>query len=96
MQLLYGPNAGQENYARFNLPEFNQLYAEARAMPDSPKRTALFSRMTELVVAYAPWRMGVHDIEDHLTHAAVRHYMPHPIRSQSWMFLELDRGAAVR
>jgi oligopeptide transport system substrate-binding protein len=96
MQLLFGPNAGQENYARFNLPDFNKLYEEARAMPDSPKRTALFSRMTELVVAYAPWRMGVHDIEDHLTHAAVRHYMPHPIRSQSWMFLELDRGAAVK
>ncbi len=96
MQLLYGPNAGQENNARFNLPDFNKLYEEARAMPDSPKRTALFSGMTELVVAYAPWRMGVHDIEDHLTHAAVRHYVPHPIRSQSWMFLELDRGAAVK
>jgi ABC-type transport system substrate-binding protein len=93
MQLLYGPNAGQENYARFNLPEFNKLYDEARAMPDSPKRTALFSRMTELVVAYAPWRMGVHDIEDHLTHAAVRNYVPHPIRSQSWMYLDVDRRA---
>jgi ABC-type transport system substrate-binding protein len=96
MQLLHGPNAGQENYARFNLPEFNKLYDEARAMPDSPKRTALFSRMTELVVAYAPWRMGVHDIEDHLTHAAVQHYVPHPIRSQSWMFLDVDRRAAVK
>ena len=96
MQLLYGPNAGQENYARFNLPDFNKLYDEARAMPDSPKRTALFSRMTELVVAYAPWRMGVHDIEDHLTHAVVRHYAPHPIRSQSWMYLEVQRGAAGR
>ena len=93
MQLLYGPNAGQENYARFNLPEFNKLYDEARAMPDSPKRTALFSRMTELVVAYAPWRMGVHDIEDHLTHAAVRNYVPHPIRSQSWMYLDVERRA---
>ncbi len=96
MQLLYGPNAGQENYARFNLPEFNKLYDEARAMPDSPKRTALFSRMTELVVAYAPWRMGVHDIEDHLTQAVVRNYVPHPIRSQSWMFLDVQRGAPGR
>ncbi len=26
MQLLYGPNAGQENNARFDLPEFNRLY----------------------------------------------------------------------
>ena len=35
MQLLYGPNAGQENHARFDLPEFNKLYDEARALPDS-------------------------------------------------------------
>ena len=57
MQLLYGPNAGQENQSRFNLPEFNRLYEQARTLPDSPERTALFDRMTELVVAYAPWRL---------------------------------------
>ena len=49
MQLLYGPNVGQANYSRFNLPEFNKLYDEARRLPDSPARTKLFSRMTELV-----------------------------------------------
>jgi ABC-type oligopeptide transport system substrate-binding subunit len=26
MQLLYGPNIGQANDSRFNLPEFNKLY----------------------------------------------------------------------
>ena len=30
MQLLYGPNVGQENHARFNLPEFDKLYESAR------------------------------------------------------------------
>ena len=30
-------------------PEFDQLYDEARALPDSPERTRLFDRMTELV-----------------------------------------------
>ena len=39
MQLLYGPNAGQENQARFELPEFDTLYDEARTLPDSPERT---------------------------------------------------------
>ncbi len=46
MQLLYGPNAGQENQARFRLPEFDALYDRARTLPDSPERTALFDRMT--------------------------------------------------
>ena len=39
------------------------------ALPDSPERTRLFDRMTELVVAYAPWRVRVNDIEDTLAHA---------------------------
>ena len=30
MQLLYGPNAGQENQARFRLPEYDKLYDAAR------------------------------------------------------------------
>jgi len=96
MQLLYGPNIGQENYARFNLPEFNKLYDEARALPDSAKRTALFSRMTELVVAYAPWRLTVHILEDHLMQPWVRSYAAHPIRSQTYMYTDVDGRARRR
>ena len=95
-QLLYGPNIGQENYARFNLPEFNKLFEEARAMPDSPARTALFSRMAEIVVAYAPWRLTVHILEDHLTHPWVKGYAAHPIRSQTYMFTDVDAGERAK
>ncbi len=68
MQLLYGPNGigGQENHARFRLPEYDKLYDQARRLPDSPERTKLFDRMTELVLAYAPWRLQEHRIEDQL------------------------------
>ena len=90
MQLLYGPNTGQENQARFNLPEFNKLFEEARALPDSPQRTALFNRMTDLVIAYAPWRMTVHILEDHVHHRWIRNYVPHPIRSQVWMYTDVE------
>ncbi len=90
MQLLYGPNAGQENAARFRLPEFDRLYDEARRLPDSPERTRLFDRMTQLVVAYAPWRLTVHEIEDHLAQSWVRNYKPHPIRSTVWQYLDID------
>ena len=55
MQLLYG-GSGPDNNSRFNLPEFNALYERARTLPDSPERTKLFDRMTELVIAYAPLR----------------------------------------
>ncbi len=96
MQLLYGPNAGQENAARFNLSEFNKLFEEARGLPDSPERTKLFDRMTELVIAYAPWRLTINSIEDTFAHPWVRYYVPNPIRGQSWAYIDIDEAARKR
>ena len=96
MQLLYGPNAGQENAARFRLDAFDRLFEQARALPDSTQRTQLFDRMTELVVAYAPWRLTTHEIEDHLAQPWVLHYKPHPIRSEVWRFLDIDPAKRPR
>ena len=97
MQLLYGPNAGQENQAQFDLPEFNRLYDQARALADSPERTRLFDRMTEIAIAYAPWRLTHHLLEDSVRHKWIKTYVPHPIRSQWWQYIDVDlaaRGAA--
>jgi ABC-type transport system substrate-binding protein len=89
MQLLYGPNAGQENQAQFDLPEFNQLYEKARTLQDGPERTRLFDRMTELVLAYAPWRMTYHLLEDNLRHPWIGTYVPHPIH-EWWQYVDVD------
>ena len=90
MQLLYGPNVGQENHARFHLSEFDSLYEAARRLPDSAERTALFDRMTELVLAYAPWRLMEHRIEDHVVQPWVGNYKPHPVRYALWRYLDVD------
>jgi len=90
MQLLYGPNVGQENHARFSLPEFDKLYDAAHRLPDSPERTKLFDRMTEVVLAYAPWRLMEHRIEDHLLQPWIRDYKPHPVRSVIWQYIDID------
>ena len=95
MQLLYGPS-GPENNARFNLPEFNALYERARTLPDSSERTRLFDRMTQLVIAYAPWRMTYHLLEDNVRHPWVGTYVPHPMRSQSWQYIDVDPAKRAR
>ncbi|HWD36290.1 MAG TPA: ABC transporter substrate-binding protein, partial [Casimicrobiaceae bacterium] len=89
MQLLYGPS-GPENNARFDLPQFNALYEKARTLPDSLARTKLFDEMTKLVIAYAPWRMTYHVLEDSLRHPWIGAYAPHPIRSQWWQYIDVD------
>jgi ABC-type transport system substrate-binding protein len=96
MQLLYGPSIGQANYSRFNLPEFNKLFDEARTLPDSPERTRLFDRMTEIVVAYAPWRLRINDTEDTLAHPWVRNYVPHPMRNEGWMYMDVDEALRAK
>ena len=95
MQLLYGPS-GPENNARFKLPAFDRLYERARTLPDGPERTKLFDRMTELVIAYAPFRMTYHLLEDNVHHRWVSNYVPHPIRSQWWQYLDVDAAARSR
>ena len=96
MQLLYGPNAGQENQARFKLSAFDKLYDQARTLPDSPERVRLFDKMTEILLAYAPWRLSEHRLEDHLLQPWLRYYKPHPIRSQVWQFLDIDESKRSR
>jgi ABC-type transport system substrate-binding protein len=90
MQLLYGPNVGQANDARFRLPEFDRLYEQARQLPDSPERTRIFNRMTDLVIAYAPLKLTHHLLEDHVIQPWVIGYKPHPIRSDIWKYLDID------
>ena len=90
MQLLYGPNVGQSNDSRFNLPEFNRLYEQTKKLPDSPERTKLYDRMTDLMLAYAPWRLTHHLLEDHVIQPWVVGYKPHPIRSDIWKYLDID------
>jgi len=95
MQLLYG-GSGPDNNARFNLPEFNVLYERARTLPDSPERTKLFDRMTELTIAYAPLRFTYHLLEDNVRHPWIGTYVPHPIRSQSWQYIDVDAALRAR
>ena len=92
MQLLYGPNAGQENQSRFRLPEYDRLYEEARRLPDGPGRTAVFGKMQALVVAYAPMRFTQHIVEDHAWRARVKNYRAHPIRQFSFRYYDVDPG----
>jgi hypothetical protein len=47
--------------------------------------------MTEIVLAYAPWRIMEHRIEDHLVQPWVRNYKPHPVRSFVWRYLDIDK-----
>jgi peptide/nickel transport system substrate-binding protein len=90
MQLLYGPNIGQTNYARFSLPEYDELYRASRRLPDGPERNKIYRRMSEIVAAYNPWWLGFYTIENTLVQPWVRGYKKHAYWEHPWKYLDVD------
>jgi oligopeptide transport system substrate-binding protein len=90
VDLLYGPHKGVTNLARFDLPEFNALYDKAERMRDSPERTQLYRRMSQLVVAYAPWVLHAYRIENIVVHPWVHGYKYNTFDPHAWMFYDVD------
>jgi ABC-type transport system substrate-binding protein len=88
--MLYGPNGGQANHARFNLPEFDRLYEKAKRLPDGPERSAIYREMNRLFLVYSPWRLGVHRFYNDLTHPWVIGYVRHPVMRNFWRFIDVD------
>jgi len=90
LQLLYGPNGGMANDSRFDLPEFNELYRKARRLPDSPERTKLYQDMTKYVAVYAPWKLGIHPIENVVVQPWVRNFKRNQNILAPWKYLDLN------
>jgi len=98
MGLLYGPNAGLSNLARFDLPEFNRLYEQGKRLPDGPERNRLLRRMSELVSVYAPWKLQAYRIENVLIQPWLVGYKYNPFNPNHWAYWDIDlaKRAATR
>ncbi|MGB9108152.1 MAG: ABC transporter substrate-binding protein [Telluria sp.] len=89
-QLLYGPNAGRANYARFNLPAYNARYEQARALQDGPARQKLYFEMNQLIHAYNPWVLLTHVLSADIRQPWLKNYKRHPVEFTQWRYLDLD------
>ena len=95
-QLLYGPNAGRANYARFNLPEYNVRYERARLLRDGAERNALYIELNQLLHAYNPWVPLTHVLSGDLRHPWLKNYKRHPVEFTSWRYLDIDVAQRAR
>jgi peptide/nickel transport system substrate-binding protein len=93
LQLLYGPYTDKQNESRFRLPEYDRLYERSLKLPDSPERNRLYREMNRLILAYAPWRLGIHRIFNHLQWPWVKAYKKHPILYTNFKYLDIDVAA---
>lgn len=95
-EILYGPNAGQSNHSRFNHPEWNRLFEQAKVLSHSPERSALYREMDKIFFAYAPMRPMVHRITTGLAHPWVIGYQRHPVLREFWKYVDIDTEVLAR
>jgi len=95
-QLLYGPNAGRANYARFNLPEYNVRYERARLLTDGAQRNQLYFELNQLLHAYNPWVPLTHVLSGDLRHPWLKNYKRHPVEFTTWRYLDVDVAQRAR
>lgn len=93
-EIVYGPNKGQSNLSRFDLPEFNRLFDKAKVLaPGNDERDRLYRKMDDLVFAYAPVRPIAHRILTGLTQPWLVGYRRNPIKRDFWQYLDIDEQA---
>jgi ABC-type transport system substrate-binding protein len=93
LDLMYGPNKGQANHARFDLPAFDALYERQSVMPDGPEREALMREAKLLGVAYMPYKVVAHRIATDLMHAPLVGFQRHPFMREWWRYVDIDGPA---
>ena len=95
----YGPNKSQSNHSRFDLPAFNRLYEEQKALPDGPERQAVIERARGMLITYMPSKVHVHRVFTDLTQPWVAGYERNIFVREQWKYVDVDaaaRAAALR
>ncbi len=93
--VIYGPNKGMSNHARFNHPEVNALHEKQRAMPDGPERFELVQKALKIAVAYMPMKATAHPVNSWMSHDGVVGYVPHPFIRDYWRYMDMEPAAAA-
>ena len=89
---LYGPN-DDGNLGAFKLPQYDRLYEKARMTIDPQERTRLYQQMAKLVVAYVPWKLGVHRIRTFMWWPQLYGFRQHPMYTYNfWKYVDIDNS----
>lgn len=91
-----GPDKGQANHARFDLPEYNRLFQLQRSLPDGRERLQVMKRMEEILVAYMPYKAHIHRIWTDLAHPWVVGYHRNVFVREFWRYVDIDTAEQAR
>lgn len=96
LSLGNGPEKGQANHARFDLPAYNALFLQQKGLPDGPERQQLMNRMKALLVAYMPYKVHVHRVWTDLAQPWVVGYDRNVFMREFWRYVDIDLDEKAR
>ena len=86
----FGPQAGNQNIARFKHPAMDAIHEKMTVLPDGPERLALFQQAKKLAVAYMPYKLHSHRLVADLMHPEV-HGIRRPLFwNEWWHFVDVE------
>jgi len=94
--LLYGKNAAVDtdgagiNSANYKNPEFDRLFEQMQAMPNSPERLAVIEKMLEIVRKDAPWVWGFYPKSIALVHDWFHNVVPNAMANNTLKYKRID------
>jgi ABC-type transport system substrate-binding protein len=89
LSLAYGPNAGQNNDARFSLPAYDEVYRRQRGMPDGPERLAVMAQAQRMMLAYMPYLPHLHQVLSDVSRPGVRGWLRHPLLEMRFLHADI-------
>ncbi|MFG1493480.1 ABC transporter substrate-binding protein [Halobacteriovorax sp. ZH4_bin.1] len=94
LQLLYGPNRSPgANGSGYDNPKFNELFAKASIMQDSPERTAIYEQLNKMAAEEVPWLYGVHRQSYLIKHSWLKNYITTDFEAGQAQYLDIDLEA---
>jgi ABC-type transport system substrate-binding protein len=84
---------GAANKPRFDLPAFEALYDQQKALPDGPQRHAVMQEAQRMLVAYAPYKFHVHRIWTDMAQPWVKGYSRNLFVRDFWKYVDVDTAA---
>ena len=87
---------GGQNLSRFRNGRFDDLYGRMQVLPDGPERLALFEEAKRILLAYMPYKFGVHRIYTDLAQPWLLGYRRPPYWQTWWHYVDVDGAAQAK
>ena len=86
---------GGQNYANVRLPKLDALYDRIQVLPDGPERLAALREITELALAYMPYKYTLNRMSIDMTQPQLLGYRRPVFWLDFWQYVDIDDSLRV-